>query len=71
LFLYTDGVTEAMNQRSELFSDAKLKRQLEGCEKHTTKETVEQIMGDIAEFASGAEQSDDITILLMRFTHDK
>ncbi len=71
MFLYTDGVTEAMNEGLELFSEARLEKQLRGCEKRSTKETVEQVMSDIGKFAGGADQSDDITILVMRFTHDK
>lgn len=68
LFLYTDGVNEAMNSQQELFSEQRLMEELIGCQNRSTKNTVELVMGKLSEFSSGADQSDDITILVMRFT---
>lgn len=63
LFLYTDGVTEAMNDRHELYSE---KRLLDNCQKLTGKspqDVVEKITETVGEFVVGAVQSDDITLL--------
>lgn len=63
LFLYTDGVTEAMNVRHELYSE---KRLLENCQKLTgksPKDIVGEITETVGEFVVGAVQSDDITLL--------
>lgn len=63
LFLYTDGVTEAMNNQHELYSE---KRLLENCQKMTgksPKDVVEKITETVGEFVVGAMQSDDITLL--------
>lgn len=63
LFLYTDGVTEAMNVGHELYSE---KRLLENCQKLTgksPKDIVEEITETVGEFVVGAVQSDDITLL--------
>lgn len=63
LFLYTDGVTEAVDRQNNLFSDEKL---LHDINKHTNKEPsalLAAIKHEIDNFADGAEQADDITML--------
>ncbi|BDS09786.1 PP2C family protein-serine/threonine phosphatase [Aureispira anguillae] len=62
IFAYTDGITEAHNSASELFSELRLCQSLEKPFKNV-KETVEQIFMDILLFERGAEQFDDITAL--------
>jgi sigma-B regulation protein RsbU (phosphoserine phosphatase) len=66
LYLYTDGVTEAMNKNMELFSEARL---LETLIKHGDKvptELLPAIKREIDAFAQGAEQADDITMLALK-----
>lgn len=68
LFLYTDGVTEALNTRSELFTDKRLlslfhSGVLNGL---SLQEIIEQIDCELSAFAEGAEQADDITMLILR-----
>ncbi len=69
LFLYTDGVTEALNQENELYSDARLLEILnkKGVTKLTLAELLDYIKKDITLFSSGAEQSDDITMLALEY----
>jgi sigma-B regulation protein RsbU (phosphoserine phosphatase) len=70
LFLYTDGVTEAVNPRSELFGERRL---MEATNKHETSDPDEFIglmKGKIDQFADGAEQADDITMLILEITQD-
>ncbi len=67
LLLYTDGVTEAMNPRRQLYSDARLKDAAAVCSGQGAAETVQTILRSTREFASGATQSDDITILAVRY----
>lgn len=67
LFLYTDGVTEAMNSKNELYGE---KRLLENCKKLTgksPKDVVEKITETVGEFVVGAVQSDDITLLSIAY----
>lgn len=61
LFLYTDGVTEAMNRHGEQYGEARLEAAL----KRVGKTFVSEIGEDIAAFTAGAEQSDDITMLAL------
>ncbi|RQD58455.1 MAG: HAMP domain-containing protein [Desulfonatronovibrio sp. MSAO_Bac4] len=67
LFLYTDGVTEAMNVRQELFSDERLLEQAEKIKDKNAENFVRDIGVDVVKFADGAPQSDDITMLMLRF----
>ena len=67
LFLYTDGVTEAMNTKHELYSEQRL---LENCRTlagKNPKEVVEKITETVGEFVVGAVQSDDITLLSISY----
>lgn len=67
IFLYTDGVTEAMNPDSQLFSDERLKECLSGLKDKDVEEIIHAVREQIAEFAQGALQSDDITMLALRY----
>lgn len=67
LFLYTDGVTEAMNTNDELYSEQRL---LESCQHllgNTPEEIVKRITETVGDFVVGAIQSDDITLLSITY----
>ncbi|MFW6005416.1 MAG: PP2C family protein-serine/threonine phosphatase [Desulfonatronovibrionaceae bacterium] len=66
LFLYTDGVTEAMNPDKELFSDERLLKDVCGAGTTDTREMVGLIRKKVKDFAQEASQSDDITMLMLR-----
>lgn len=68
LFLYTDGVTEAMNNEQELYSDERLLEFLTQADMQSTADLIGQVNQSVAEFADGAEQSDDITMLALTYT---
>ena len=68
LFLYTDGVTEAMNGSQELFSDVRLKELLVDKQQMNMKFLVGKVMSEIKDFSKGQRQSDDITMLALRYT---
>ena len=53
IYLYTDGITEAMNVKGEQLGEQRLRAVISEC-KRTIKEAVD-------EFVAGAEQSDDMT----------
>ncbi|MBP3509834.1 SpoIIE family protein phosphatase [Oscillibacter sp.] len=65
LFLYTDGVTEALNPNEELFGEDRLREALNddrGRDLQVSK-LLPYIRSALEEFARGAEQADDITML--------
>lgn len=66
LFLYTDGVTEAMNEAGELFGDERLLAALAGSG-HCCSIVEEMVAG----FAAGAPQADDITMLAIGYKGEK
>jgi sigma-B regulation protein RsbU (phosphoserine phosphatase) len=66
LFLYTDGITEAVNNDNDLFSDEKLLETANNYRDLPLKEFTVSIKREIDKFAGGAEQADDITMLALR-----
>jgi len=67
LFLYTDGVTEAMNPQDELFSEQRLETLLKDLKDKTPKEIIEEVNKAVKDFAQTAPQSDDITMVGFQF----
>lgn len=65
LYLYTDGVTEALNPQQELYGEARLKDALNSPEGRTANvhDLLPYIRRELSAFADGAEQADDITML--------
>lgn len=63
LFLYTDGVTEAMNKAGEQYGCDRLVQVLK---RAGTKRLHRVVFDDVKKFSHGAEQADDITILAMK-----
>ena len=67
LFLFfTDGVTEAMNDRSELFGDDRLRGILEENAELPMEELREKVVDEVFNFAGGAVQHDDMTMVLVK-----
>jgi sigma-B regulation protein RsbU (phosphoserine phosphatase) len=67
LFLYTDGVTEADNHDKELFGEPRLLNIVNNMGSESLNEFTDKIKQKIDEFADGAEQADDITMLTLRY----
>ncbi len=67
LFLYTDGVTEAMNPRKEFFSEARLKQTFSVLKEKDITEIIRTLKSRISDFAQGEPQSDDITMLILKY----
>lgn len=69
LYMYTDGVTEAVNVKNELFSEEKLRSQLNilGRQNKSVKEIVHELLKNVQSFSSGMPQSDDITMLGLNY----
>lgn len=67
LCVVSDGVTEAMNPRSELYGAARLKALLGREQSAAPDAIVAAITEDVRRFAGTAEQSDDLTLLCVRW----
>ena len=67
LFLYTDGLTEAENIRKELFGERRALETAATSGALTASEQMERMHQAVHTFVDGAEQSDDLTMLVIRF----
>ena len=71
LFLYTDGLTEAENTQKELFGE---ERALEIAQKlcgASAEDQIKAMQSAVKQFVGDAEQSDDLTLLAIRYLSAK
>lgn len=71
LFLYTDGVTEAVNENEEIYGDDRLMNLLNNAEYNDAKELCSIVKTDVDRFADNAAQFDDITMLSLKYRGGK
>ncbi len=64
---YTDGVTEAMNANRQLFSQERLIQISQGYRSASAREIVEGVSKAVKDFTGEAKQSDDITVLSIKY----
>ncbi len=67
LYAYTDGVTEAMNLEGELFHEDRLEQTLYKYGKMNPRSVGVGVRRAITEFTLDCEQSDDITMLILKY----
>lgn len=63
LVVYTDGVPEATNASNTLYGTDRMLRALNAAEGGSCRQLLEALHRDVDEFAGGADQFDDITML--------
>ncbi len=66
IVLYTDGITEAMNVENDLFGESRLSRIVEEHGHLDSGELRERILREIEAFVGGADQHDDMTMILLK-----
>jgi len=66
LFLFTDGVTEALDVNGELFGEARLEGALQSVAEDSPERVVSSVVEAVRRFACGAPQSDDIAVVAVR-----
>lgn len=69
LIVYTDGVTEAINNTSEQFSEQRLLALLEQRDE-SAEHLVTRVITELTTFTEGVDQFDDITLMAVRNTHN-
>ena len=67
LIIYSDGVTEAMDPGEELFGVPRLRDVLTGHMQTPLDELQRTVLESVENFARGASQADDLTLLLVRY----
>ena len=68
LFLFTDGITEAMDPAGALFSEERLEAALASLTASSSRAVVQGVLDEVRRFAAGAPQSDDIAAMALRRT---
>jgi len=67
LVLFSDGVTEAMDPQEDFFGMPRLKELLTGHNETSLDELQKLVLEAVENFARGASQADDLTLLLVRY----
>ncbi len=64
--LYTDGVTEAINDKEEQFGVQRLVSTIEENRNLSASELIKQIQQAVTEFSQGQPQFDDLTLMILK-----
>ena len=69
MYFYTDGVTEALNESEELYGEERLEECLNrsGAKNISVEKILEAVRLSLEEYAGDAEQSDDITMIGLKY----
>ena len=67
LFVYTDGVSEAIDRSSQMFGEERMKKVLNEDPEKKPEELIRRVYKEIQSFAGGAPQFDDITMLSLKY----
>jgi sigma-B regulation protein RsbU (phosphoserine phosphatase) len=67
LVLFSDGVTEAMDPKEDFFGMPRLTQLLTGHNETSLDELQKLVLEAVENFARGASQADDLTLLLVRY----
>ena len=66
VFLYTDGVTEAMDPENRFFTDKRLEDMLKPLAGAPARAVVTEVISSVRDFSAGAPQADDIAAMAIR-----
>jgi len=67
LMAYTDGITEAVNLKNQLYGDEKLENLLRNNNFQSPEDMIALILKDVKEFSKIKDQSDDITVITVKY----
>ena len=67
LFLYTDGLTEAENDSQHQYGEERMLNVLQGIANNRPRNVVETLQADVEAFVGDAQQSDDLTMMAIRY----
>jgi sigma-B regulation protein RsbU (phosphoserine phosphatase) len=68
IFLYTDGLTEAMNIEHKQFGIKRIEEVIHANSQLQPQQLLETISNKVNEYVGNAEQSDDLTLLAIHYT---
>jgi sigma-B regulation protein RsbU (phosphoserine phosphatase) len=67
LVLFSDGVSEALSIDDDFYGEERLLAALDATAGASAEEIVRRVLADVRSFTAGAKQSDDITVLAVRY----
>ncbi len=67
VFMFTDGVSEAMDEAGALYTETRLMRAVSARPEADSTELIHAVAASLTDWTEGAEQSDDITMLAVRY----
>jgi phosphoserine phosphatase RsbU/P len=67
VFLYTDGVSEAMNVDGDEYTEQRLMEVLNASQRLPLDNLLQKVRAEVQAFAGAAPQSDDLTCLALRY----
>ena len=67
ILVFTDGVTEAMDVDDGLYGDDRLLHVMQSAADSSAQAIVDSVNASVEDFAAGAEQADDITMIAARY----
>ena len=67
IIAFSDGVTEAMNPDNEEFTDDRLLACANAHRGEPPQQIMNALLGDVQTFCAGATQSDDVTVVMVRY----
>ncbi len=68
--LYTDGIVEAMNDKEEMFGFDRLLEVVQEARSMTADSLLKKILHTVNEFAGGAAQHDDLTVIVLSAAYE-
>jgi sigma-B regulation protein RsbU (phosphoserine phosphatase) len=66
LLMYSDGITEAMDDKEEEYGEERLRKLLDENRHMASADLLEKIVADVLAFASDAPQQDDMTLVAVK-----
>ena len=69
LFLYTDGVTEAVGPDGSMFGEERLKESLSSAGSKPPEDVLARVRSDVSAFVGDTDQSDDMTMMQVDYIH--
>lgn len=67
IFLYTDGITEALNKDQEFYGEKRLMDKLNSITDLSSENVLKEIKANVDIFANEEQQTDDITMLALKY----
>ncbi|MDR2478235.1 MAG: SpoIIE family protein phosphatase [Treponema sp.] len=71
LFFYTDGITEAANDKGDFYGKERLCAFLNRHGSMPLRELLPQLRAEVSNYSAGVEQSDDITMMALRISREQ